>query len=270
MRATFENNWKLIQEDARKILSASENELYSFDLIHNLYDKAILQQASVIDSLSGLLASKLYSQEVPAQTLNKLFLDVLGNSSESQKVIYLDLAAIVERDPAADRKMINPLLFFKGFHALQLHRIAHWLWNKQEKAAAFFLQSRSSLVFSVDIHPAAKIGSGILIDHATGIVIGETAVVGNNVSMLHGVTLGGTGKHGGDRHPKIGDGVQIGAGAKILGNIKVGEGSKVAAESVVLTDVPAHTTVAGVPARVVGTPRTQNPGKTMEEPDYEI
>ncbi len=270
MKTMTENYWRIIQNDAIEIISNSRVDQVSYCLIENIYKTTILTHASLPDAIASLLAAKLHSDEAPKQTLQQLFKDVLINSPETHKIIYNDLLAVVDRDPAAHGKMINPLLFFKGFHALQTHRIAHWLWSNNEKAVAFYLQSKSSLVFSVDIHPAAKIGEGILFDHATGIVIGETASIGNNVSMLHGVTLGGTGKHGGDRHPKIGDGVQIGAGAKILGNIRVGEGAKIAAESVVLSDVPAHTTVAGVPARVVGKPKTKNPGKTMEEPDYVI
>ncbi|NND69077.1 MAG: serine O-acetyltransferase, partial [Halioglobus sp.] len=157
-----------------------------------------------------------------------------------------------------------PFLYFKGFHALQTHRVAHCLWQNGRESLALFFQNRMSAEFGVDIHPAAQLGSGILLDHATGVVIGETAVVGNNVSILQSVTLGGTGKDEGDRHPKIGDGVLISAGAKILGNIRVGEGAKIGAGSVVLEDVPPHTTVAGVPAKIVGRPASDSPALDMD------
>ena len=270
MVMTCGDAWQQIQADATKIVEVSKKERLSFGLINTIYNTAVLSHSSLPEALASLMAAKLHSDEAPRQTLQKLFHDILGKSEAMCAQILADLKAVVQRDPAADKQMITPFLFFKGFHALQTYRIAHWLWNHDEKAIAYFLQSRSSLVFSVDIHPAAKLGSGLLFDHATGIVIGETAVIGNNVSMLHGVTLGGTGKHGGDRHPKISDGVQIGAGAKILGNIRVGEGAKVGAGSVVLEDVPDHTTVAGIPAKVVGKPRTLNPGETMEQPDWTI
>lgn len=184
-----------------------------------------------------------------------------------------DIRAITERDPAATR-FSEPLLYFKGFHALQTHRVAHWLWSEGRRELALFLQSRASEVFGVDIHPAARIGKGILVDHATGVVVGETAVVEDNVSILHEVTLGGTGKDCGDRHPKVRHGVLIGAGAKILGNVEVGEGAKIGAGSVVLEDVPAHATVAGVPAKVVGIAEGDEPARTMDHrlpcnPDFE-
>jgi serine O-acetyltransferase len=160
--------------------------------------------------------------------------------------------------------LCTPFLYFKGFHALQTHRIGHWLWNHGRESLALFFQNQMSVEFGVDIHPAARLGHGIMLDHATGVVIGETAVVGNNVSILQSVTLGGTGKDEGDRHPKIGDGVLISAGAKILGNIRVGDGAKVGAGSVVLENVPAHTTVAGVPARIVGRPSSDQPALEMD------
>ncbi len=167
-----------------------------------------------------------------------------------------------DRDPATSR-FIDPLLYFKGFHALQTHRLAHWLYRKGRKDFAYYLQSRSSAVFQTDINPTAKIGRGIFLDHATGFVCGETAVIEDDVSILHGVTLGGTGKENEDRHPKIRQGVMIGAGAKILGNVEIGKGAKVGAGSVVLNPVPAHCTVAGVPARVVGCPQEAEPALSM-------
>ena len=175
-----------------------------------------------------------------------------------------DLVAVNDRDPACSR-YLQPILFFKGFQALQAYRVGHWLWKQGRKDMAYFVQMRISEAFGVDIHPAARLGRGIMIDHAHSIVIGETAVVGDNVSMLHSVTLGGTGKEDGDRHPKIGNGVMIGAGAKVLGNIRVGYCSRIAAGSVVLQDVPPCKTVAGVPARVVGEAGCDQPSVSMDQ-----
>ena len=172
--------------------------------------------------------------------------------------------AIFDRDPATGR-FIEPVLYYKGFHAIQTHRLAHWLWGKSRKDFARYLQSRASVVFQCDIHPAARIGRGIFLDHATGLVVGETAVIEDDVSMLHGVTLGGTGKEEGDRHPKIRRGVLLGAGATILGNIEVGQCSRVAAGSVVVRPVPRNVTVAGVPARVVGEAGCAEPSVTMDQ-----
>jgi serine O-acetyltransferase len=180
------------------------------------------------------------------------------------QAIRIDLQAVRDRDPAS-RGMLAPFLYFKGFHALEAYRIANWFWRQERQLLAVHIQSRVSEVFGVDIHPAARIGSGILIDHATGIVIGETAVIEDNVSILHGVTLGGTGKETGDRHPKIRQGVMIGAGAKVLGNLEVGAGAKIAAGSVVLDAVPPHCTVAGIPARVVGRPAVESPAFDMDQ-----
>jgi serine O-acetyltransferase len=175
-----------------------------------------------------------------------------------------DILAVFDRDPACHR-YLQPLLFFKGFQALQCYRIGHWLWRKRRRDMAYFFQMRTSEVFGVDVHPAARVGHGIMIDHAHSIVIGETAVVGDNVSMLHSVTLGGTGKEDGDRHPKIGDGVLIGAGAAVLGNIHVGNCSRIAAGSVVLQEVPPCKTVAGVPARIVGEAGCAEPSRSMDQ-----
>jgi serine O-acetyltransferase len=176
----------------------------------------------------------------------------------------MDILAVQERDPAVEDYSI-PLLYLKGFHALQIHRVAHWLWKQKRIPLALYLQNRSSVIFGVDVHPAATIGKGIMFDHATGVVVGETAVIEDNVSILQGVTLGGTGKQSGDRHPKIRQGVMIGAGAKVLGNIEIGVGAKVGAGSVVLESVPAHTTVAGVPAKIVGKPSCDMPSFSMEQ-----
>jgi serine O-acetyltransferase len=182
-----------------------------------------------------------------------------------------DLVAIRTRDPAAE-SCLNPFLYYKGFHALQWHRIGHWLWRDGRRELAHFLQSRVSQVFAVDIHPAVPIGSGVFIDHGTGLVVGETAVIGDDVSILHEVTLGGTGKERGDRHPKVRDGVLLCAGAKVLGNVEIGRDAKVGAGSVVLHDVPPRATVAGVPARIVGWSSGSVPALEMDQslPDYEI
>ncbi|MEM9707026.1 MAG: serine O-acetyltransferase, partial [Pseudomonadota bacterium] len=162
-----------------------------------------------------------------------------------------DVLAVFDRDPATF-EYVQPFLYYKGYLSLQAQRVANWLWRHDRKQLALYLQSRMSELFQVDIHPATKIGKGVFIDHATGVVIGETAVVGDDVSILQNVTLGGTGKEKGDRHPKIGRGALISVGANVLGNIEVGEGAKVAAGSVVLHPVPPYCTVAGVPAKPVG------------------
>jgi serine O-acetyltransferase len=175
-----------------------------------------------------------------------------------------DIAAVLDRDPACSR-LLEPLLYFKGFHAIQAHRLNHWLWHHGERDFALYLQSRSSEVFQTDIHPNAKFGMGVFLDHATGLVVGETAEVGDNVSMLQGVTLGGTGKDADDRHPKIRQGVVIGAAAKVLGNIEIGEHSRIAAGSVVLKPVPPHATVAGVPAKIVRVADTEEPAQSMDQ-----
>jgi serine O-acetyltransferase len=195
--------------------------------------------------------------------VRELIADAVEASPGIGQSIRADIRAIRDRDPAAKR-FSEPFLYFKGFHALQTHRVAHWLWLEGRHALALFLQNRTSEVFAVDIHPAARIGNGILMDHATGVVVGETAVIEDNVSILHEVTLGGTGKAEGDRHPKVRHGVLIGAGAKILGNVEVGRGAKVGAGSVVLEDVPPHCTVAGVPAKIIGTPDVDEPALEMD------
>lgn len=180
------------------------------------------------------------------------------------KVAEADLMAVFERDPAC-KGYVQPFLFFKGFQALQTHRVAHWLWGQGRETIAHYLQSRMSEIYDVDIHPATQMGSGIFIDHGTGIVIGETAVVGDDVSLMQGVTLGGTGAERGDRHPKIGRGVLLGAGAKVLGNIQIGDYAKVASGSVVLKPVPAGCTAAGVPARLMNCPTCDEPARSMDQ-----
>jgi serine O-acetyltransferase len=224
---------------------------------------SVLSHKTLEDGLSVILANKLHTPDLPAILLRDLINDALAADASIRASIRADLLAARTRDPAA-QGYAQPFLHYKGFHALQAYRVAHWLWAQGRHAIAAHLQNRISEAFGVDIHPAARIGSGILIDHGTGVVIGETAVVEDNVSMLHEVTLGGTGKESGDRHPKVRRGVLIGAGAKILGNIEIGIGAKVAACSVVLRDVPPHTTVAGIPARVVAKCTVAEPALEMD------
>ena len=236
--------------------SAAEPVLASF--LH----ATILNHVTLEAALSFHLAQKLDSPTAPALLVREVIEEALAADPGIGEAIRRDLRAVQARDSACGEHAVA-FLFFKGFHALQSYRIAHWLWEQGRQALALFLQNRISCEFGVDIHPAARIGSGILLDHATGVVIGETAVVGDDVSIMQSVTLGGTGKETGDRHPKVGSGVLIGAGAEILGNIRVGDGAKVSAGSVVLADVPPHTTVAGVPARVVGKPCSDSPALDM-------
>ena len=252
--------WEEIRGEA-KANARKEPMLASF--LHAV----ILNHKSLEDALSFHLANKLESVTLPAITLRELIEAALSGDSTIGEAVRADLQAVRDRDPAC-RWLSNPLLYFKGFQAIQSYRAAHYHWNRERESLALFLQNRISEVFGVDIHPAARIGKGILMDHATGVVIGETAVVGDNVSMLHQVTLGGTGKAQGDRHPKVGNGVLIAAGAKVLGNVTIGEGAKVAANAVVLEDVPPHTTVAGVPARHVGPTRVDQPALEMDQYFY--
>jgi serine O-acetyltransferase len=223
----------------------------------------ILNHDSLGDALSYQLARKLGDQELRGMTIRDIADEAYHASPDLLAMAEADLKAVFERDPAC-KGYVQPFLFFKGFQALQTQRIAHWLWNEGRETLAFYLQSRTSELFQVDIHPATKIGRGIFIDHGTGVVIGETAVVGDDVSMLHGVTLGGTGAERGDRHPKIGKGVLLGAGAKVLGNIEIGDYAKVASGSVVLKPVPPGCTAAGVPARLVNCPTCDEPARTMD------
>ncbi|MFM8377600.1 MAG: serine O-acetyltransferase [Phenylobacterium sp.] len=229
----------------------------------SLVNAVILSHDNLGDALSYQLARKLGDQELRAMSLRELAVQAYRASPELVDMAEADLKAVFERDPAC-KGYVQPFLFFKGFQALQTQRIAHWLWGQGRETMAFFLQSRMSEIFQVDIHPATRIGSGVFIDHGTGIVIGETAVIGDDVSLLQGVTLGGTGAERGDRHPKIGRGVLLGAGAKVLGNIQIGDYAKVASGSVVLKPVPAHCTAAGVPARLVNCPTGDEPARSMD------
>lgn len=257
MNSAADPIWQALRADASQLASAEP-------ALARLLRAVLLDPPSLEDALVELLARKLASAELLVDDLRMLARDALQAEPQIGQLVRADLAAIAERDPAAGSS-VNPFLNHKGFHALQAHRIAHWYWSRDRKALAQCLQGRVSEVFAVDIHPAAIVGGGVFIDHGTGVVIGETAVIGDNVSILQGVTLGGTGKETGDRHPKIGRGVLLSAGAKVLGNIRIGEGAKVGAGSVVLDDVPPHKTVVGVPARVVGTPRVDQPALDMDQ-----
>lgn len=233
-------------------------------LLAGLLYTSILNQPSLEAAVAHSIAARLDHGDVPAASIRQSFEAMLADDDSWRTVMRVDLQAVYERDPACQRYM-EPLLYFKGFHAIQTHRLAHWMLNNNRRDLALYLQSRSSAAFQTDINPAARMGRGIFLDHATGLVVGETAVIGDDVSILHSVTLGGTGKEGSDRHPKIGNGVLIGAGAKILGNIKVGHCSKIAAGSVVLTEVPPSKTVAGVPAKVVGEAGCSEPSRAMDQ-----
>lgn len=218
---------------------------------------------SMESALASLLAEKLADRLLGSLALEELLLEAFLTPAVRESM-RRDLDAVVQRDPAAGGPAV-PFLFFKGFQGLQTYRAAHHFWKHGRVLLARHLQSRTSEVFAMDIHPAARIGHGILIDHGTSVVIGETAVVGNDVSMLHEVTLGGTGKESGDRHPKVGNGVLLGAGTKVLGNVRIGDGSKVGAGSVVLAEVAEHTTVVGVPARPVARTKGQDPALLMDQ-----
>jgi serine O-acetyltransferase len=248
--------WASLRNEAARV-ARSEAALGS------LLNAVILSHDKLGDALSYQLARKLGDQELGAMALRDIAEEAYEAEPRLVHIAEADLKAVFERDPAC-KGYVQPFLFFKGFLALQTHRIAHWLWKQGRETMAFHLQSRSSELFQVDINPAARIGQGVFVDHGTGIVIGETAVVGDDVSMLHGVTLGGTGAERGDRHPKVGNGVLLGAGAKVLGNIQIGDYAKIASGSVVLKPVPPGCTAAGVPARLVNCPACDEPAKTMD------
>lgn len=241
----------------------AEEAVRSEPLLGALVHAGLLHHRNLESALAYRFSLKLASGEMSEQILREIADEAYGAAAPLGAAARADLVAVYDRDPACHR-YLQPILFFKGYQALQAYRIGHWLWAQGRQDMAYFVQMRTSEAFGVDIHPAARIGKGVMIDHAHSIVIGETAVVGDNVSMLHSVTLGGTGKEDGDRHPKIGNGVLIGAGAKILGNIRVGDHSRVAAGSVVLEDVPSCKTVAGVPARIVGEAGCDEPALMME------
>ncbi len=235
--------WAWVSEEARKALVAEPAML-------GLLNDVCLTRSSLSEAIVARLARKLSRRDMAREELEPIIREALESDPKIIAQMAHDLVAIVDRDPAC-HSPLEPLLFFKGFHAISTYRIAHWLWSQNRHLIALQFQSVASEVFAVDIHPAARIGSGILLDHATSFVVGETAIVKDNVSILHEVTLGGTGKEEGDRHPIVESGVLIGAGAKILGRVTIGQCAKIAASSVVLDDVAPHTTVAGVPAAIV-------------------
>jgi len=251
------NLWSKIREEA---LASSANE----PILASFFYSTILNHKDLSSALSYQLANRLDCSTMPAILVREVINDAFLSDPSILENAAADIVAVQERDPAVEEYSI-PLLYLKGFHAIQIYRVTHWLWQQERLALALYFQNRSSVIFGVDVHPAATIGKGIMFDHATGVVIGETAIIEDNVSLLQGVTLGGTGKEGGDRHPKIREGVMIGAGAKVLGNIEIGIGAKIGAGSVVLETVPAHTTVAGVPAKIVGKPSCDMPSLSMEQ-----
>ena len=254
--------WARIRDEAEQV-ARREPELatfiYSTILHHDTLEAAVVHR----------VAERLDSPEVSAELIRQAYADTLDSDRSMGTTFRADIVATFDRDPATNR-FLEPVLYFKGFHAIQTHRLAHWLWGKGRKDFAYYLQSRASAVFQCDIHPAARIGRGIFLDHATGLVVGETAVIEDDCSILHDVTLGGTGKEAGDRHPKIRHGVLIGAGAKILGNIEIGHCARIASGSVVVKSVPHNTTVAGVPAKVIGEAGCPEPSRTMDHLFHDI
>ncbi|MBV9219315.1 MAG: serine O-acetyltransferase [Methylobacteriaceae bacterium] len=248
---------------ARIRMEAEEVTQREPELSGFIYAK-VLNHETLEAAVAHRVAARLDHRDVPAELVRQAFLDLFDRDPSVGEAVRADILAVADRDPACTR-LIEPLLYFKGFHAIQTYRLAHSLWKAGRKDFALYLQARSSEVFQTDINPAARIGKGIFLDHATGLVVGQTAVIDDDVSMLQDVTLGGTGKETGDRHPKIRRGVLIGAGAKILGNIEVGHCARVAAGSVVLSPVPNNTTVAGVPAKVVGSAGCAEPARTMDQ-----
>ncbi|WP_392563131.1 serine O-acetyltransferase [Orbus sturtevantii] len=249
--------WLTIRQEAH-LLIESEPMLASY------FHATLLNHDNIGSAISYILANKLSTEVMPAIDIREVIRQAYLADPVIIQFSITDILAVYLRDPATSYYS-TPLLYYKGFLALQAYRIAHWLWGKNRRALAIFLQSQIAIVFGVDIHPAARIGRGVMFDHATGIVVGETVVIENDVSILQSVTLGGTGKENGDRHPKIREGVMIGANATILGNIEIGKGAKIGAGSVVLDPVPAHTTVAGVPAKIVGCPGCDKPALNMDQ-----
>jgi serine O-acetyltransferase len=254
---TVDPVWARIRREAEEIVRR-EPELatfiYSTILHHDTLEAAVIHR----------LADRLDHAALSGGLIRQAYADAIEDVPTIGEAFRADIMATADRDPATYR-LIEPVLYYKGFHAIQTYRLAHWLWDKGRRDFALYLQSRGSAVFQCDIHPAAKIGRSIFLDHATGLVVGETALIEDDVSMLHDVTLGGTGKQGGDRHPKIRYGVMIGAGAKILGNIEVGHCARIAAGSVVVKPVPNNVTVAGVPAKVIGVAGCPEPARSMDQ-----
>jgi serine O-acetyltransferase len=256
--------WETMRLDAERAAAGEE-------MLRSFLDLLVLRHDGFASGLGLLIARKLAEYSMPAEQLGESARAAMAGDPGIITAAIADLVAIRTRDPAAEN-YLSPFLYYKGFHALQCHRIGHWLWHDGRRELAHFLQSRVSQVLAIDIHPAVPIGRGVFIDHGTGLVVGETAVIGDDVSILHEVTLGGTGKERGDRHPKVRDGVLLCAGAKVLGNVEIGRDAKVGAGSVVLQDVPPGATVAGVPARIVGWSGGSVPALEMDQslPDYEI
>lgn len=255
--STVDPVWTRIRDEAEAIVQR-EPELATF-----IYS-SVLHHDRLEDAVVHRIAERLDHSALSGDLIRQAYNDALEADPDLGNAFRADLVAVYDRDPAVSR-FIDALLYFKGFHAIQAHRLAHWLYKNGRKDFAFYVQSRSSAEFQTDINPAARIGRGIFLDHATGFVVGETAVIEDDVSILHGVTLGGTGKENEDRHPKIRHGVMLGAGAKILGNIEVGHCARVASGSVVLKDVPHNVTVAGVPAKIVGEAGCSEPSRTMNQ-----
>ena len=254
---TVDPVWARIRGEAEAVVR-TEPELATFIYASVLHHDTL--EAAVVHRI----VERLNHPDASGELLRQAYTDAIQDDRSIGLAMRADILAVVDRDPATNR-CLDPVLYFKGFHAIETHRLAHWLWGRGRRDLAYYLQSRSSSVFQTDIHPAATIGRGTFLDHATGLVVGETAVVEDNVSILHGVTLGGTGKQDGDRHPKIRYGVMIGAGAKIMGNIEVGPCARIGAGSVVLSSVPPNTTVAGVPARVIGEAGCPEPSRSMNQ-----
>jgi len=255
--STVDPVWTRIRDEAEEIVQR-EPELATF-----IYS-SVLHHDRLEDAVVHRIAERLDHSALSGDLIRQAYLEAIRDEPDFGNAFRADLVAVYDRDPATSR-FIDPLLYFKGFHAIQAHRLAHWLHGKGRKDFAFYIQSRASAEFQTDINPAAKIGRGIFLDHATGFVVGETAVIDDDVSILHGVTLGGTGKENEDRHPKIRRGVMIGAGAKILGNIEIGHCARIAAGSVVVKPVPNNVTVAGVPAQIVGEAGCAEPSRTMNQ-----
>ncbi|QIM69343.1 serine O-acetyltransferase [Basfia succiniciproducens] len=249
--------WNNIRNEAKELVE-HEPVLASF------FHSTILKHKNLGGALSYILANKLATSTMPAITLREIIEETYQDDPRIIDSAACDIHAVRQRDPAVGL-WSTPLLYLKGFHAIQSYRITHHLWQQNRKSLAIYLQNQISVAFDVDIHPAARVGCGIMFDHATGIVVGETAVIENDVSILQGVTLGGTGKESGDRHPKIREGVMIGAGAKILGNIEVGKYAKIGANSVVLQPVPEYATAAGVPAKIISKDRSAKPAFDMNQ-----
>lgn len=256
IKLSTDQTWPRMRVEAATA-AAREPALASF--LH----ATILNHATFEAALSYRLAQKLSDQEMNAMLWREVCASAYADAPAIVDAALADILAVYDRDPAC-REYAQPFLNFKGYLALQAQRVANWLWRRDRTPLALYLQSRMSELFQVDIHPATVIGRGVFIDHGTGVVIGETAVIEDDVSIMQGVTLGGTGKEVGDRHPKIRRGALISVGAKVLGNIEVGAGAKVAAGSVVLHDVPPNCTVAGVPAKPVGD-CAKTPAKTMDQ-----